>query len=244
MNTPPPCRSTRRLIATAVIACSIPLTLFPAIRVRAADSTAVPAASTRTAPQVTVDTSQEQAVEAFAAKVPALIANGYPKIIQILGAEKAPVPAKVHVILDMGMDGVAGTDGSGIHVAARYVAAHPNDTGMIIHELTHVAQAYPKYDPVWLVEGIADYVRWFNFEPVSSRPHPNPDKASYHDSYRTTASFLDYCVRTYDKDLVKKLDAALKSDTYSEAIFQKSTGKSLDQLNTEWLASLRATNAK
>ena len=109
---------------------------------------------------------------------------------------------------------------------------------MIVHELTHVVQAYPKYDPVWLVEGIADYVRFFHFEPEANRPHPDPKKANCRDSYRTTAAFLDWAVRRYDPDLVRKLDRALKAGTYSDDLFRQSTGKPLDQLNAEWVASL------
>jgi len=47
-------------------------------------------------------------------------------------------------------------------------------------------------NPGWLVEGIADYIRWFKSEPESQRPRPNPAKAKYTDSYRTTAAFLNY----------------------------------------------------
>ena len=196
------------------------------------------------APAVVVDTSQIQGVagfeaaSTFAEKVPKLVADGYPMIVRELGAQAAPVPERVTVVFDKDMDGVAATGGTTIHVAARYAQDHPDDTGMIIHELAHVVQGYPNYDPVWLVEGIADYVRFFHYEPVTNRPHPNPAKASCRDSYRTTGAFLDWAVRTHDKKLVKKLDAALKANTYTEEMFRQATGKSLDQLNTDWLASL------
>ena len=36
--------------------------------------------------------------------------------------------------------------------------------------------------PGWITEGIADYVRFFKYEPESHRPHPKADKATYHDS--------------------------------------------------------------
>jgi len=195
-------------------------------------------------PEVVVDTSQIQGVagfeaaNTFAEKVSKLITDGYPMIVKELGAERAPVPERVTVVFDKDMEGVAATGGTTIHVAAKYAQEHPDDTGMIIHELAHVVQGYPNYDPVWLIEGIADYVRFFHYEPIANRPHPNPAKATCRDSYRTTGAFLDWAVRTHDKKLVKKLDAALKANTYSEDMFRQATGKSLDQLNTEWLASL------
>jgi hypothetical protein len=183
--------------------------------------------------------SQVEVIQQFGTKAGAVVTEWYPRIVRILGAEKATPPKRVTVVMDLVMDGVAGTGGDSIHVSAKYVLKHPDDTGMIVHELTHVVQAYPKYDPVWLVEGIADYVRFYHYEPESQRPHPDPAKANCRDSYRTTAAFLDWAVRRYDADLVKKLDHALKAGTYSDNLFRQATGKNLDQLNTEWLASLK-----
>jgi hypothetical protein len=48
------------------------------------------------------------------------------------------------------------TNGREITVSDGY---HREDPGMIVHELVHVAQVYPS-TPGWLVEGIADYVRY------------------------------------------------------------------------------------
>lgn len=63
---------------------------------------------------------------------------------------------------------------------------------MLSHELCHVIQSYPNYKAGWLVEGIADYVRFFQFEPETKIAPPDPKKSKYTDSYRTTAAFLDY----------------------------------------------------
>jgi hypothetical protein len=190
-------------------------------------------------PEVTVDTSQLDIVQQFARKAGDMVTEWYPRIVHLLGAERATPPERVTILMDVDMDGVAATGGDGIHVSVRYVQKHPDDAGMIVHELAHVVQAYPKYDPVWLVEGIADYIRFYYYEPEANRPRPDPKKANCRDSYRTTAAFLDWAVRRYDADLVKKLDQALKAGTYSDDLFRQATGKSLDQLNTEWIASLK-----
>lgn len=191
-------------------------------------------------PPVTLDTSQLDALKDFGIKAQKVADEWYPRIIEILGAEKSEIPPKVTIVIDLNYDGVAATGGTQIAVSAKYALAHPDDLGMIVHELTHVVQAYPKYDPVWLVEGIADYVRWYNYEPVAGRRRVDPAKAHYNDSYSTTGAFLDWASKKYDKNLVKKLDAALKADTYTPEMFQKSTGKTLDQLGTEWIASLKS----
>lgn len=115
---------------------------------------------------------------------------------------------------------------------------------MIVHEMVHVVQSYPTYDPVWLVEGIADYVRWFFYEPVGKRPRPNPAKATARDSYQTTGAFLYWASCHYDLDLVPKLSKAFQANTYKEDLFRQFTGRTLDQLNDEWLPSLRKVTAK
>jgi hypothetical protein len=188
---------------------------------------------------IILDTSQIDALAKFARQADGVAKAWYPRIGRILGVETLSTePITIRIGVDI--DGVAATGGRTIGVSARYVVKQPNDLGMIVHELVHVVQGYPKYDPVWLVEGIADYVRFYHYEPISARPHPNPDRASCRDSYRTTGCFLDWACRTYDKDLVKKLNRALAAGSYSESIWPTLTGKDLDTLNREWLASLSA----
>ncbi len=56
-----------------------------------------------------------------------------------------------------------------ITISAAWVRKHPEDIGMVIHELTHVVQCYPRSkngaDLFWIGEGVADYIRNFEFEP-------------------------------------------------------------------------------
>lgn len=191
-----------------------------------------------TTPPIHSDVSQLRALSAFADKAQSLATEWYPKTVDLLG-EDGPPHDHITILMDTANTGVAGTTGATISVSTAYVVKHPDDLGMIVHELTHVVQGYPKYDPVWLVEGIADWVRWFNYEPVDKRPHPNPDRAKARASYRTTAAFLDWARGKYDKDLVKKLNKSLRDATYSEDLWKSLTGKSLDDLETEWIASLR-----
>ena len=60
----------------------------------------------------------------------------------------------------------------------------------------------------WLVEGTADYVRWFNYEPQSHGAdivwmrrlrHFTP---RYDASYRISANFLNWVTEKYDKEIV------------------------------------------
>lgn len=195
-------------------------------------------------PPIVSDTSQLAVLNQFAMQADATAKEWYPRIVALLGAQNSKPPAKITLVTDFNYKGVAATSGTTIAMSPEWIRKHPDDLGMVVHEMTHVVQGYPNYDPVWLVEGIADWVRWFNFEPVSKRPHPNPDKATARDSYRTTGAFLDWALNKYDKDLVKKLNAALKAGTYKEVMWQTLTGKTLDDLNTEWIAALKAAKAQ
>ena len=190
------------------------------------------------------DASQVQVLSLFSGQADAVAKEWYPRLVELLGAKNTKPPREITLVMDFDYKGVAATSGTRISMSPEWVRKHPDDLGMVVHELTHVVQGYPRYDPVWLVEGIADWTRWFNFEPKDKRPHPNPDKATARDSYRTTAAFLDWATMKYDKDLVKKLNAALKADTYTEALWKNLTGKTLDELNTEWIAALRVSAVK
>jgi hypothetical protein len=105
---------------------------------------------------------------------------------------------------------------------------------MLIHELVHVVQAFG--GPSWLTEGIADYIRWHVFE-TPQLPKVNPATASYEDSYRTTGAFFAWAANTYDKKLVRRLNAALRANAYDDELFRVFTGKDIDTLFQEWLAA-------
>lgn len=188
---------------------------------------------------VVLDTSQIDTVSTFAQKAQKVANEWYSRTAIILGVDITKAPKHISIVIDLNMDGIAATAGDQIRVSARYIQEHPEDVGLVVHELTHVIQSYPKYDPVWLIEGIADYVRFYNYELPSQRPHPDPMKAKCTDSYRTTAAFLDWVVNRYDHKLIQKLDRALKEDTYTPELFKHITGKDLDELNAEWLASIK-----
>lgn len=53
-----------------------------------------------------------------------------------------------------------------------------------------------------------------------------------------TAAFLAYLVETYDKDIVRKLNRALRDGRYEEDLFQQLTGKTVQELEEEWRATL------
>jgi len=122
--------------------------------------------------------------------------------------------------------------------------------GAIVHELVHVVQQYGRarragsdatHAPGWLTEGIADYIRWFLFEPethgaeISGR---GVARARYDASYRVSGNFLDWVTKTYDKQIVAKLNAAAREGRYSEDLWKEQTGHTLQELGSQWKAAL------
>src|SRR4029079_1285865 len=125
--------------------------------------------------------------------------------------------------------GVAMAGGSRITGSARYFKAHPEDVGAMIHETTHIVQRYrSRSNPSWLVEGLADYIRNFVFEPGKGR-RPNPERAHYNDSYQTTAAFLVYGTHKYDRTLISKLNTLMREGRYREDGFKEFTGKTVQE---------------
>ena len=54
-----------------------------------------------------------------------------------------------------------------------------------------------------------------------------------------TAAFLAYLMKTYDKDIVRKLNRRMREGRYEEDLFERLTGKTVQELDDEWRATLR-----
>ena len=121
--------------------------------------------------------------------------------------------------------------------------------GATVHELVHVVQQYGSGrdrsqrrsapTPGWITEGVPDYIRWFLYEPQTQGALLSPQAlaAAKHDaSYRTSANFIDYVVRTHDGDgrLIEKLNAAARQGRYSVSIWKELTGLTVQELEKEW----------
>jgi hypothetical protein len=57
---------------------------------------------------------------------------------------------------------------------------------------------------------------------------------------RVFATFLNYVCEKYDKELVKKLNAAMRQGKYSDDLFKDATGKTLQELDDEWRTTLKS----
>jgi len=202
---------------------------------------AEPAPVPPTAPALTValDTRETPELKEWAAKAKVICEEQYPKICEILEPGVAIAPKETTLLFKKEMEGIAFASGSKITISGPYLAKRPDDFGMVVHELTHVIQAYPRSDAGWLVEGIADYVRYHKYEP-KNQPRIDFRTATYRDGYGTTAAFLAWSAEKYDKDLVCKLHASLKAGKYAEGVWVQSTRKTPGELWKEFQAAKTA----
>ncbi len=204
-----------------------------------------------------VDTSETPDLQAWVEGelVPVLV-QWYPKIVALLPSDGYEAPQRVTINFRQGMRGVAATGGTSVQCAASWFRENLRGEakGAVVHELVHVVQQYGRVSrssrnatrpPGWLVEGIADYIRWFLYEPetrgaeISGR---DLSRVRYDASYRVSANFLNWVTQKYDPGLVSALNAAAREGRYSESMWKDRTGHTLEELGQEWKAGLAATS--
>ena len=149
------------------------------------------------------------------------------------------------------------TSGQTISINAGFLREHPEVLDyVLVHEMTHVAQNYPpvrykvwrgfayiagfkashpfaplpRYPAYW-TEGIADYAcAKLGHTNVWYCPECGQDYLDYHDGYKCAAAFLLYIDSTYGAGVVRGLNAAIREGFYEDRFFKKETGRSLDEL--------------
>ncbi len=188
--------------------------------------------------EFTIDVTEAPEMKAWAEKAVAACERSYTMINDELFSEGFTPPRTILMTLKSNYRGVAATGGDRIIGSVKYFKDHPDDIGAMVHETVHVVQSYRRgNNPSWLVEGISDYIRFFKYEPSALKPL-NREQARYDRSYRISAAFLAYLVNKYDKDLIRKLNKAMRQGEYDEKLFQEITGKPLKDLGEEWRDSL------
>lgn len=196
--------------------------------------------------EITVNTAAAPELKDWAEnQLAPVLADWYPKIVAMLPS--ADYTAPIHFSLTLKpMDGVAYTAGQRVVANSKWLngelakSGGGEAVGSLVHEMVHVIQQFHGNNPGWLVEGSADYVRWFMYEPQSHGAdivwmrHLKHFTPRYDGSYRISANFLDWVTRKYDPDLVTQLNAAMRSDKYDDSLWKQFTGKTVQELGEEW----------
>jgi hypothetical protein len=194
-----------------------------------------------------------------------VVQEWYPKLVAMLPGDgfEAPTNITIRFRTDMGRT-PASAGGGRINCNADWFKRNLKGEarGSVVHEMVHLVQSYgrarrnnpdAKRTPGWLVEGVADYIRWFLYEPEvkgAEITERNFARAKHDASYRITGNFLNWVTEKYDKNLVPKLNAAAREGKYDEALWKEYTGSTLAQLGEAWragheerLAAARPINA-
>lgn len=208
--------------------------------------------------EITINSTRAPELSAWArSQLAPVLTEWYPKIVAMLPSEGFVAPKKFSVNLRPGK-GVAATSGTRITANSKWLEdqLHDEALGEIVHEVVHVVQQYGggrqrnaagARPPGWLVEGIPDYIRFFQFEPQTHGADiywlkgQRTENLNYHGSYRISANFLHYVVEKYDhgRNLIAKVNAACRDRSYSDQRWAEWTGKSLTDLNEEWKAAIQ-----
>lgn len=167
----------------------------------------------------------------------------YPRLLKRFENPDKPANRRIRLIFEPSLRAPAQASGDRVQISINWMRQHPDDIGIIAHELTHIVQAYPDPNPGWLTEGIADYARHI-YGPANQvgwkLPERLTEKQSYRDSYGVTARFLLWLDEKFP-DTVDKLHRKMQLREFQITDFQVLTGKDVDTLWKECVADLRPT---
>lgn len=190
-------------------------------------------------PAIDLDYSQAPDLGPWLEQQKQTVADYYPRISELLTKGAFPAPAHFRIIMDPALKDFPAyatkPDGgvNEVHVNIDYARGNPQDTGFLVHEAVHVAvwnnPNGPDRNHWWVGEGLADWVRDYDFQPGTGAQHFGPD-VHYNSGYQATARFIDYVSKTYGRpDLAYRLNLNPNDD----GIWSRLTGKGPDQLWNE-----------
>jgi hypothetical protein len=176
-----------------------------------------------------------------------LVERWHQRIANLIPTKGFDVPGEVWLKIRKSNRGIAGTSGGRITVSSGWIEKHPEDIGLVHHELVHVIQDYKaRRVPGWVTEGIADYLRWAIYEAKPQDWFPFADKPrGYRDSYRVTGGFFLWLESDRCPGIVNKLNTAVRKGTFTDqSWFEQQAGAKLDELWTDYVKDRNEMKAK
>jgi hypothetical protein len=166
-----------------------------------------------------------------------------PRLLARFEDPQKPAPRNIRLRFERALKAPAMADRTSITVSIDWIEKHPEDIGLLTHELTHIIQAYPSPNPGWITEGLADYARHL-YGPASqpgwSLPSTLTPAQHYTNSYRITARFLLWLESTQPGS-VDKIHRRMQAGGFREEEFTALAGAPIDQLWQRCLAELQTT---
>lgn len=206
--------------------------------------------------KIVIDTTETPDLTDWARRelVP-LVRDWYPRVVAMLPSRNFVAPEKMSITFKKDMGGVADTGGTHIRCAANWFRENLQGEarGAVFHEMVHVVQQYGRlpassgpsaHPPGWLVEGMTDYLRFYQYEPQTHGADIDPKNISsirYNNSYRITANFINWVCTNIDAGFVQKLNAAIREGRFSPEYWKETTGRTAVDLERAWKESLEKT---
>ena len=97
-----------------------------------------------------LDTSEAPHLAKWGAKAKSLIIEWHPRIQNLIPTKSFSPLREIGLKIRKSDKGVGGTSGISITLSSGWLEKHPDDFGLVIHELVHVIQKYPDAKPIWL----------------------------------------------------------------------------------------------
>ena len=181
--------------------------------------------------EITVHSDETPHLKEWAEDSKKLLIEWKPRLVNLLSSPGFEAPTSAEIIMRKTDEGVAGTLNGKIYVSSHWIEKHPEDIGLMVHELVHVVQDYPPRSEFWVTEGIADYIRWAIYEGKEQDWFRRPkEEQGYRQGYRVAGGFLLWIESNDGPGIVNKLNRALRDGKYKPELFEEATGKTLDEL--------------
>jgi hypothetical protein len=189
-------------------------------------------------PEVTIDASAKPALEPWLRKAATLAEEWHPRLENLLADGGPAAPNKIRIVLRDSNEGVAHTSGGTITIMSGWLEKQPDDFGLVVHEVVHIVQNYQGRSEFWVVEGIADYLRWAIYEgkplawfPVDRKPD------GYRGGYRVAGGFLLWLESVKAPGIVRRLNTALRKREYRPELIEQWAGAPVGKLYEEYCAA-------
>jgi len=189
-----------------------------------------------------VDFSEAPELKELAERARRIGNEMYPRVLALLADDTSNLPHQFDIVFkrhtSRGAPGA--TRVRTIRLNAGWLANSPAYLDTVLgHEMAHVAQDYKRYRtfkiPWYWREGVADYVRCkLGYTNGWGCPQCSPNFPHYTSGWSCAGAFLLYLDTAYGSNIVRQLNTVLRRGSYSDRFFANATGKSLDELWTEF----------
>jgi hypothetical protein len=229
--------SFRVIVSTILLASSV-----IAQEAKEEEKTAAPKAEAPKSYSVTIAGDIDPASPPVIGRLTTLFYESYPKLYERFSNPDRPAPIQLKLNFKQELRVPAYCSGSEITINLDWLRKHPDDIGLLTHELTHAVQAYPRGVPGWFTEGMADYTRKLygpEKQPGWELPEKLTERNKYTDSYRVTGRFFIWLDEKHP-GTVDKLHRKAQNREFDIALFKEFTGATLDELWKQCVEELSA----